>query len=341
MTDGGVRAEIRAIAYALPDQVVTNDMMAEANPSWDMTRVLARTGVGARHIAAPGETAFDLAKRACDRLFAEHPEARERIDAILFCTQSADYIMPPNACLLHDYLELPEDVFATDYTLACSGFVYGVALAQSLLAAGLATNVLLVNGDTYSRYINPGDRSARALFGDGAAATWIAASESNRGLLGIRCATSGKDHGKFIVPAGGCRTPRSPETAREEADSSGNLRSMQDIHMDGAGVLSVLNATGPRQIRGLLEQHGLTVDDIDLFVFHQASKMALDSLGARLRVPPEKSFSNLRDIGNTVSASIPIALRDAMDAGRIKPGDRVLISAIGVGMSWATAILEM
>lgn len=341
MNSDGVRAEIRGIAYVLPDQVVTNEMLGAENPTWDMSRVESRTGVAARHITRDNETAFDLACRACDLLFEEHPEAREQVDAILFCTQSGDYVMPPNACLLHEYLGLPEDVFATDFNLACSGFVYGLGLAQSLLASAIATNVLLINADTYSKYINRGDRSARALFGDGAAATWLAASDSGRGLIGIRCATSGKDHRKFIIPAGGCRLPRSPETAVEQADSGGNLRSLENIHMDGAGVLSVLNATAPRHIRALLESSGMTLDDIDMFVFHQASKMALDSLAARLRIPADRLFSNLRGVGNTVSASIPIAMRDAIDLGRIEPGDRVLVSAIGVGMSWATAIMEM
>jgi len=341
MSGGGVRAEIRGIAYKLPDLVVTNEMLGAENPTWDMSRVESRTGVAARHIARDDETAFDLACRACDSLFEEHPEAREQVDAILFCTQSGDYVMPPNACLLHEYLGLPEDVFATDFNLACSGFVYGLGLAQSLLASGIATNVLLINADTYSKYINRGDRSARALFGDGAAATWLAASDSGRGLIAIRCATSGKDHRKFIIPAGGCRLPRTLDTAVEQADSSGNLRSLENIHMDGAGVLSVLNATAPRQIRALLESNQMTLDDIDMFVFHQASKMALDSLNARLRIPADKSFSNLRGVGNTVSASIPIAIRDAIDLGRIRAGDRVLVSAIGVGMSWATAIMEM
>jgi 3-oxoacyl-[acyl-carrier-protein] synthase III len=336
-----VRAEIRGTAYALPDLVLTNEMLGAENPDWDMSRVESRTGVAARHIARSDETAFDLACRACDKLFEEHPEAREKVDAILFCTQSGDYVMPPNACLLHEYLGLPEDVFATDYNLACSGFVYGLGLAQGLLASGIATNVLLVNADTYSKYINRGDRSARALFGDGAAATWLAASDSGRGLVGIRLATYGKDYRRFIIPAGGCRLPRSRETAVEEADSSGNVRTQENIHMDGTGVLSVLNATAPRQIRALLEDTQMTLDDIDLFVFHQASKMALDSLGARLRIPADKSFSNLREVGNTVSASIPIAMRDAIDLGRIKPGDRLLLSAIGVGMSLASAIIEM
>lgn len=335
-----VRADIRGIAYALPEDVVTNEMLAAENPAWDMARVMARTGVATRHIARSDETAFDLARQACDRLFAEHPEARERVDAILFCTQSEDYVMPPNSSLLHGSLGLEHDVFAIDFNLACSGFVYGLALAQGLLAGEIASNVLLVTADTYSKYINKGDRGARALFGDGAAATWIAASDSDRGVIDVLCATSGKDHRKFIIPAGGSRLPRTPETSIARADGSGNLRSLEDIQMDGAGVLSFVNSTVPQQVEAVLARSGLTIEDIDLAIFHQASKMALDSLNRRLGITEEKSFSNLSEVGNTVSASIPIAIRDATDRGRIRPGDRVLLSGFGVGMSWATAILQ-
>jgi 3-oxoacyl-[acyl-carrier-protein] synthase-3 len=243
--------------------------------------------------------------------------------------------------LLHDALHLPEDVFALDFNLACSGFVYGLGLAQGLLSSGMATNVLLVTAETYSKRINPGDRSARALFGDGAAATWIASSVTGRGLVGIQCATSGKDHERFIVPAGGCRMPSTKDTAVAQLDESGNLRSLEDIHMDGTGILSIVSASVPRQVRLVLERAQMTMDDIDLVILHQASKMVMDSLTARLRIPAEKSFSNLLNVGNTVSASIPIAIRDATDLGRIKPGDRILISGFGVGLSWATAIIDM
>ena len=336
----GTRADIKGTAYVLPDRAVTNEMLTAENPQWDMTRVMARTGVATRYVTRVDETAFDLACRACDLLFAEHPEARERIDAILFCTQSEDYVMPPNSSLLHGYLGFPEEVFAIDFNLACSGFVYGLAIAQSLLASNIATNVLLVTADTYSKYINPGDRAARSLFGDGAAATWVAASDSDRGLIDIQCSTSGKNHRMFIVPAGGYRTPRTPETAIARADDSGNLRSLENIHMDGAGILSFVNARVPRQVRAILARSQMTIDDIDLVIFHQASQMALESLNLRLRIPNEKSFTNLREVGNTVSASIPIALRDATDQGRVRPGDRILLCGFGVGMSWATAILQ-
>jgi 3-oxoacyl-[acyl-carrier-protein] synthase III len=336
-----MKARIEGIAYALPETAVTNEMLAAENPNWDMKRVMERTGVATRYICRVDETAFDLACRACDGLFAANPAARRSIDAIIFCTQSGDYIMPPNSCLLHEYLGLSENVFALDFNLACSGFVYGLAVAQGLISAGIAGNVLLVTADTYSKHINPKDRSARVLFGDGAAATWVTASDSTRGLIDLECSTSGKDARRFMIPAGGCRMPLSPETSLATADHSGNMRSLENIHMDGSAILSIVSAKIPDQVRTILERNDLVIEDIDLFLFHQASRIALDKLHRLLRIPPERTFSNLLDIGNTVSASIPILLKDAIDGGRVRRGDRVLLCGFGVGISWATVLLEI
>jgi 3-oxoacyl-[acyl-carrier-protein] synthase III len=335
-----MKVEIREIAGYLPARVETNEMLALDNPSWDMAAIAARTGVRSRHIAALGETALDLACRACDALFTSRPEARATIDAIIFCTQSGDYIMPPNSCVLHKYLDLPDNVLAFDFNLACSGYVYGLAIAGSLITSGVSSNILLVTADTYSRYINSQDRSARVLFGDGAAVTIVAASTSD-GIVDVLCSTSGKNYSKFIIQAGGCRMPKSERTAAPIEDKSGNTRTLEQIHMDGLGILSFVNVKVPEQIRAILKRNDLTIADIDLFVFHQASKPALDSLNRLLRIPPAKSYSNLSEVGNTVSASIPLALKNAMTEGLVGRGSRVLISGFGVGLSWATAIVDL
>lgn len=336
-----MRVAIKDIAYYLPEQAVTNEWLAAEHPDWDMDLVEARSGVMKRHIAGEGETSLDLAMHACDRLFAANEAARESVDCIIFCTQSPDYIMPPNATVLHGMLGMTEDVLAFDINLACSGFVYGLALAQGLIMSGQARNVLLVTAETYSKYIHRLDRSARVLFGDGAAVTLLAASGSTQGIIDLKCSSSGKDYDKFIIPAGGCRTPKSVETSAPVADDSGNVRTMENIQMNGLGILAFVNSKVPKQVKELLGRNGLTVNDIDLFVFHQASKMALDSLQRLLKISPDKVYRNVSDIGNTVSASIPIALKDAMDAGRLSRGDRVLVSGFGVGLSWATAVLEI
>jgi len=308
-----VTSSIAGIAYHLPPRIITNDDLAAEHPEWDMRRVEARTGVFRRHVSA-GETALDLARIAVDKLVAEHPEAGN-VDAILFCTQTPDQVMPPNATLLHEYMNLGEHVFALDFTLACSGYVYGLAQGHALLTAGLASSVLLVTADTYSRLIDPDDRGPRVLFGDGAAATWMVSGE--RGLVDVSLATSGREHRAFMVPKGS-----------------------STIKMDGLRVLGFVESRVPPHIRALLARNGLSIGDIDLFVFHQASRLALDSLARILGIPAERMYSNIDRVGNTVSASIPMALRDAMDEGVLKPGHRTLLCGFGVGMSWATAIVD-
>ena len=194
-----MRTKIEQIAYHLPERVVTNQELRLEHPSWDVSRAEKYSGVLQRYIANDDETALDLAFEACQKLFGEYSGLGGKIDAILFCTQSEDYIMPPNSCVLHEKLDLPENVLAFDFNLACSGYVYGLALAQGLICSGMAENILLVNADTYSKYIHKDDRSTRLLFGDGAAATWVTTSVDSAGIIDIQCATSGKGYGKLVV----------------------------------------------------------------------------------------------------------------------------------------------
>jgi len=329
------------IASHLPNQVVTNAELSEAFPAWDMDRVAKRAGVLQRHVAGPAETALDLGVAASRALLDRHPGLVDQIDGIIFCTQTPDYLMPPNSCVLHGELGLGDDVLALDTNLACSGYVYSLALAEGLIVAGTCTNVLVVTADTYSRLINPRDRAARTLFGDGAAASWVRATADERtGLIDVLCATSGNGYDKFFVPAGGARTPRSADTAREQVDGSGNVHTEEDIHMDGLGVLAFVRAKVPTQVRALLDREGLMVADLDLVVFHQASKLALDVLTKALKLPEERVFRNMASIGNTVSASIPISLEQARSEGIIAPGSLVLLCGFGVGLSWASALVR-
>ena len=332
---------IQDMAYYLPNNVVTNEILKEQNPDWDIDNLIKRTGVEKRHIASKGETALDLAFKACKVLFSNGDDLRKTIDCIIFCTQSPDYIMPPNSCILHQLLDLHEDVLAFDFNLACSGYIYGISLANGLLCPGSVNNILLVNADTYSKYINKQDRSTRMLFGDGAAVTILNQSKNYGGkVLDIICSTSGENHDKFIIPAGGCRNPRSNNTNISEVDKSGNIRTKEQIYMNGLGILAFISTKIPSQIIKILLRNNMKIKDVDLFVFHQASKMALDSLRKKLKIPPDKMYSNINYIGNTVSASIPIALYDALNNNLINKGNIVLLCGFGVGLSWGTALVE-
>jgi 3-oxoacyl-[acyl-carrier-protein] synthase-3 len=332
---------IKAVSFYLPENAVTNERLKAENPEWSMDQIEARSGVRCRYVCDKSETALDLAYKACMKLFDENREARDVVDGIVFCTQSPDYIIPSNSSILHGMLDLPEEVFAVDINHACSGYVYGLSVAHGAILSGAATNVLLVTAETYSKYINPGDRSTRVLFGDGAAVSWITSSGDSRGLIDARFATLGKDFRLFHIPAGGCRLPRSEETMRPKTDSNGNVRTLENIYMDGMKILGFVNTKVLKQIRALLEKNGLGAGDIDVYVFHQASKMVIDSLTRLLGIDPLKVFGNVAEVGNTVSASIPIALKCAMESGVLRRGHRVLISGFGAGLSWATALVEM
>ncbi len=333
-----MRAFIEDIEYHLPERVMTNADLEQQNPSWDMGLVEGKAGVFERRVAAEDETSFDLAVKACEKLFQRHGTGS--VDGVIFCTQTPDHLMPSNAFLLHRHLELREDVIAFDYNLACSGFIYGLAMIQGFVAAGLAKRILLVTSETYSKFINKRDRSARVLFGDGAAATIVAASDSTRGITDIDFATVAKHYRRFWVPAGGFRVPRSEATAMETTDDAGNVRSQNDIYMDGMGVWAFVNSTVPKQVNRLLRRNAITLEEIDLVLFHQGSKLVIDSLVKALGVAEGQLFSNLARVGNTVSASIPIALKDAWTQGRVHSGDKVLMSGFGVGLSAGALLME-
>lgn len=333
--------KIREIEYALPDFILTNEMLAKENPNWDMDKVYKKSGVLKRHIAGAGETALDLSTKACDKLFSNNRLNKEDIDGIIYCTQSPDYIMPSNSFLLHKHMGLPNEVFVYDFNHACTGFIYGLAMAHAFISSGISENILLVTADTYSKYINKRDRSARVLFGDGAAVTIIEKSEKTGGVIDIELASSGNNFDAFYIPAGGQKLPRSAETEKEISDSRGNIRSKNDICMDGMRVWAFINSVVPSQITTLIERNGLQISDVDLFVFHQASLMTLESIIKILGLEPGKVFVNIKNIGNTVSASIPIALKDALDHGKIKKGSKILLSGFGVGMAYGSILIEL
>lgn len=330
MTLGG---KIVAIAGHLPEKILSNEDLALLYPSWPPEKILAKTGILRRHIAAENETAVDLACAAASALFADGRAVPSDIDYLLFCSQTPDYILPTSACVIQHRLGLRTDIGALDINLGCSGFVYGLSLAQALIATGVARQVLLLTADTYSKVIHPLDRGVRSLFGDGAAATLIEAIESDEPCLGpFVLGTDGAGAQNLIVPAGGFRQPRSRETARVEEDASGNQRSLDDLYMDGAAIMGFTLGAVPAAIGKLLDRAGKSMDDFDTVVLHQASAFILNRLRQKLAIPAEKFVVALGDCGNTVSSTIPLALAPLLQDGRPR---RVMLVGFGVGYSWA------
>jgi 3-oxoacyl-[acyl-carrier-protein] synthase-3 len=329
---------IESIEYYLPENIVTNADLQKENPDWNLEKITEKSGVYQRHIAGKKDTAYDLSIKACDKLF--HTYDKNNIDGIIYCTQSPDYIMPSNSFLLHKYFGLKDEIFAYDFNHACTGYIYCLAMANAFIKAGMAREILLVNADTYSKYINPKDRSTRVLFGDGAAATIVKESGSKRGIIDIDLSSSGSGYNKFWIPAGGLRLPKSDSTSVEMEDDRGNIRTQNDIEMDGFGVWSFINSVAPKQVSRLLKRNNVEKTNIDQFIFHQASKMTLESIMRVMRLNEEQVFINIHNIGNTVSASIPIALKDAIDQSKIDIGSTLILSGFGVGLSYGAILME-
>jgi 3-oxoacyl-[acyl-carrier-protein] synthase-3 len=333
-------AALAAIEYYLPPKTLTTEELAAERPDWGVEKIDAKTGIRKRHIAGDGVCSSDLAVAAAEKLFASGACRPGEIDFILFCTQTPDYLLPASACLIQDRLGVPTTAGALDFNLGHSGYVYGLGLAQGLIAAGQARNVLLLTADTYSKLIHPEDRSVRTVFGDGGAATLLRAVDGEPRLGPFVYGTDGRGAPNLIVPAGGMREPRSAASAVAATDANGNTRSRDHLFMDGAEIFTFTLDAVPKLVAALLEKAGQALDAIDLFVFHQANGYILEHLRKKAQIPKEKFFVALSHCGNTVSSSIPIALKEAQLAGRLAPGATVMLVGYGVGYSWGATFLR-
>lgn len=331
-------ASIAAIEYCLPERTLSNSDLIREFPDWSVEKIAEKTGIDTRHIAAGDECSSDLAAAAAQRLF-EAGVDRTAVDYILFCTQSPDYFLPTSACLLQQRLGIPTSAGALDFNLGCSGYVYGLGLAKGLIETEQASSVLLLTGETYSKMLAEDDRSVRTLFGDAGSATLVEAVETIPGApppIGpFVYGTDGSGARNLIVEAGAFRRPLAQ--AAPGAASAG-APAKPTLFMDGGEVFSFTLSTVPTAVDLLLGRAGMGPDEVDLFVFHQANRHMLDFLRKKSHIPAEKFLVCLSDCGNTVSATIPIALCEAQRAGRLKPGAVLALVGFGVGYSWAAAL---
>lgn len=336
-----MRAAVSAVEYYLPPEVLTTESLAAEFPGWSVDRIDQKTGVRERHIAAPDECSSDLAAAAAGKLFDSGVCSPSEIDYILLCTQSPDYFLPTTACLLQERLGIPSSAGALDFNLGSSGYIYGLGLAHGLIETAQASRVLLLTADTYSKFIHPRDKSVRTIFGDAATATLVAGVEREEPAIGpFVYGTDGKGGPNLIVPGGGMRRPRSPETAVEAEDEHGNIRSADNLFMDGAEIFNFTLDVVPPLVARMLEKAGKGVEDIDLFVLHQANRYMLEHLRKRMKLPAEKFAVAISHCGNTVSCSIPIALKDACGEGKLKRGGTAMLVGFGVGYSWGATLLS-
>ena len=335
----GHEVAVRAISVYLPDGVLDNAELVRQFGTWTENKIYGKTGVSERRVVGD-EKVSDLAVAAGERFFEEHGIDRGSIDFLLLCTECPDYFLPATACIVQNRLGLRKDTGALDYNLGCSGFIYGLALAKGLILGGVARRVLLITAETITRTIHPQDKSTRTLFGDAAAATLVEAS-AERGIGEFVLGTDGSGAERLIIPAGAWARPSSPETRVETKNKWGNVRTPENLYMDGPEILKFSMEVAPGCMNDTLERNGTSLEGLRLVVLHQASHMMLVKLREVLAIPEEKFVFNIEKYGNTVSSTIPIALYDSMQSGRLAKGDSVLVMGFGVGLSWGGTVLRM
>ncbi|MDQ4019671.1 MAG: ketoacyl-ACP synthase III [Actinomycetota bacterium] len=323
----GTRVGITGVGVYVPERVLTNadlEQMVQTSDEW----ITERTGIKERRIAADGEAASDMALPAARQALERAGVEAEDVDVVLVATSTPDMLFPTTATLVARDLGSTRAA-AYDILAACSGFIYGLAQAYSAVSSGVSKKVLVVGSEALSTIVDWDDRGTCILFGDGAGAA-VVEEVAEGGFLGFELGADGSGGDDLYVAAGGSRNPASAETVANE---------MHLIRMKGQEVFRFATRVMVSSAANLLEECEATVDDVDLYVPHQANKRIIDHAAKNLGLPPEKVFVNIDRYGNTSAASIPIGLAEAIEQGSLAPGTNVLMSAVGGGFTWGSAFM--
>ncbi len=324
------RAKISAVGTFVPQRVVTNDDLSlelDTSDEWISTR----TGIRERHIAENGEAASDLGARAARRVLEAAGVAPGELDLIIVASLSPDMLFPSTASLISGAIGA-EGTAAFDLSAACTGFIYALSVANSFIVSGQADRVLVIGAEVVSKMIDWSDRATAVLFGDGAGAVLLEpAADGEEGIIGFDLGNDPAGAGELSLPAGGSRLPASEETVAER---------LHFLRMNGREVFRFATRVIQASSSQLLERSGHRVEDVDIFVPHQANIRIIDAAARKLGIPPEKVFSNLERYGNTSCASIPLCLDEAEREGRLKKGDLVLMVGFGGGLSWGSCLMR-
>ncbi len=331
-----MEAYIKAISYYLPEKVVTNEQLVEEFPEWSVEKIAKKVGINERHIAAEDETAGDMAYKAAERLIEDNGINKEIIDFILLCTQSPDYFLPSTSCIIQSRLGLSTKCGAFDFNLGCSGYEYGLAVAKGFIMSGVAKNILLLTAETYKKHIHPKDKGNRTIFGDGASASLIS-TEGFAKIGEFVLGSDGSGYDRLIHKTGAMRHCQPLNDLHD--DENGNTLSSDYLFMDGKAIFDFTSDVVPPMIEETLVKHHLTMDDVDLFVFHQANKYMINYLRKLMDIDKDKFYVFMENVGNTVSSTIPIALCEAQKEGRLT--GNILLAGFGVGLSYGATIITV
>jgi 3-oxoacyl-[acyl-carrier-protein] synthase-3 len=324
----GVRVSITGLGTHVPGKVVTNDDIAELVDTSDEW-IRERTGIRERRIATEDESVSDLCVPAAEQALAAAGLAATDIDLIIVATVTPDMVFPSSAAIVADRIGAT-NAAAYDLSAGCTGFMYAIAQAAGMISAGFAHRVLVIGADTLSKIVDWTDRSTCILFGDGAGAV-VMERVSEGGFLGFDLGADGSGGGELYVPAGGSRQPATAESVQERAHY---------VKMNGREVFKFATRVLVSSAETLLERCDLGVDDVDVYVPHQANVRIIDHAARKLGVPEDRVVVNVDRYGNTSSASIPLALADAVADGTLKQGELVLMTGMGAGLTWGSGLIE-
>jgi 3-oxoacyl-[acyl-carrier-protein] synthase-3 len=333
-----VKAYIKAISYYLPNKVLSNQDLARIYPDLNSNEIKENTKVELRHISNDDEIGSDLGFMAAKLLFENYSIDKNEIDFLLFCSEGLDYSAPSTACILQNKLDLSKHIGSLDIPYGCSGFIYGLSVAKGLIESQQAKNILLITADTPSKVIHPEDFELRLIFGDAGAATLISSRTSN-GIGKFKFGTDGSGYDKLIVRKSGIRERMTVDWLEKYKDIGG--MPLGRMEMKSSDIFLFAMKVVPRMVSELLQKEELEIANIDFFVFHQANYKMLEVLRKKLKIPKEKFIIDIEDVGNTVSASIPIAFSRALNSGKIQTGDHVMLCGFGIGLSWCGTIVQV
>ena len=322
-------ATIAGMGLSIPPQVVTNhdlERLADTSDEW----VQSRTGIKERRVAADGVATSDLAVEAAERALAQARVNAKDVDLIIVGTATPDMLFPATACLVQDRLGATR-AGAFDASAACSSWAYAAAMGHAAIAAGTAETVLVIGAETLSRIVDWTDRATCVLFGDAAAAVVLRPCAADEGFLAFHLGSDGSGGSLICLPAGGSRFPPSAETVAARGHY---------IKMNGREVYKFAVRAIPRAIERVAELAGVSVEDVDCFIPHQANIRIIEAAAKRLGQPMDRFFVNVERYGNTSSASVPVALYEAVEQGRIRSGDLVIFVAFGGGLTWGAAAMR-
>ena len=334
------RSSIVAVEYTLGSETLAFEELEERFGAEAMRKVYSGSGIRTRRYAPPGICGSDLAYQSAEALLNKYPAERESIDLLIHCTQSPDYLLPTTACILQDRLKLRKQCAAFDINLGCSQYVYALSVASSMINSGVARRALVLTGDTMTQTVHPKDRSLVPIMGDAGSASLIVPVGEDEGFLGFELGTDGSGHQYLMQPASGFRMPKSAETAAEQTDKEGNVRTQENLFMNGAAIFHFAITVVPATVTKILNNLNLSADQVDLFLFHQANRYMLDYLVKKLKIPSGKTHFFVEETGNTSGSTLPGVLHDAIRLGKVKPGAVILLIAFGVGLSWAATVLK-